>query len=219
MQKSVIFWKIDKVCNPGNSEHWHTGNSGIFRTLTYLRNPLKDLIRSVLRKQLKAIIISPKRPILDLWQDSKCIHLSISTHELVERPHAMYCIKHNQNSVYFSKFNHIQVYSGPIQTYQTYCGIVKTLCNSCIFRTLPQSESGHIQKQRFIRTLSTHTLVYSERCVTFAQSEPCHIQNFDIFRILAYLGPEAYSEYCFIRHIQVSSIMIVVIKLTSFFSL
>ena len=35
--------------------------------------------------------------------------------------------------------------------------------------------------------------------------ESCHIQNFVIFRILAYLGPEAYLESCLYRHIQVYS--------------
>ena len=43
------------LCNPGNSEPWQTGNSGIFRNLTYLklkhiRNPHKDMRWCVLQK-------------------------------------------------------------------------------------------------------------------------------------------------------------------------
>ena len=34
---------------------------------------------------------------------------------------------------------------------------------------------------------------------------PCHIQNFAIFRRVAYLGPEAYSESYLFRHIQAYS--------------
>ena len=48
-------------------------------------------------------------------------------------------------------------------------------------------------------------------------AEPCHIQYFVIFRILAYSGPEAYSEYRLYRHIQAYSVTIVTITLTSFF--
>ena len=51
------------------------------------------------------------------------------------------------------------------------------------------------------RTLSRHILAYSERCVTLAYWEPCQIQNFAIFRILAYLEPEAYSESYLFMHI------------------
>ena len=53
--------------------------------------------------------------------------------------------------------------------------------------------------------MSRHNLAYSARCVTLAYLKPCHIQNFAIFRILAYLGPEAYSGSCLYRYIQVYS--------------
>ena len=49
-------------------------------------------------------------------------------------------------------------------------------------------------------TLSRHIVTYSERCVTL------HIvENPAIFRILAYLGPQAYSESCLYKHIQAYS--------------
>ena len=46
------------------------------------------------------------------------------------------------------------------------------------------------------RTLSRHILAYSEHSVKLVYWKPCHIQNFTIFRILAYLRPEAYSVAC-----------------------
>ena len=74
---------------------------------------------------------------------------------------------------------------------QPYCGIIRILCNSCIFRT-----------PDIFKTLLKHILAYSQNCVMLAYWEPCHIQNFAIFRILAHLGPGAYLESCLFGHIQ-----------------
>ena len=82
------------------------------------------------------------------------------------------------------QFSHIQLYFG----------IFRTVCNSCIFRILAYLEPE-------IR----HILAYSERCVSLAYWETCQIQNFAIYRILVYLGPEEYSESCLFRHIQAYS--------------
>ena len=99
-----------------------------------------------------------------------------------------------QNPVYYPKFRHIQ----------PCCGIFRILCNSWIFKTLSYSESWHIRAQDKSTTLSRRIRAYLECCVMVASWEPCHIQNFVIFRILAYLRPQAYSESSF-RHIQVYS--------------
>ena len=85
---------------------------------------------------------------------------------------------------------------------QPYCGIFRTLCNSCIFRTLSYSKFQHIQNPRYIQNC---VKAYSEGCVMLACCEPYHIQNFAIFRILAHVGPEAYSESCLYKHIQAYS--------------
>ena len=77
---------------------------------------------------------------------------------------------------------------------QPYCGIFRTLCNSWIFRALSYWESWY-----------TYLKAYSERSVTLGYWDLCHIQNFVIFRILACLGPEAYSESCLYRHIEAYS--------------
>ena len=104
----------------------------------------------------------------------------------------MYCMRYIQNPVYYHKFRHIK----------PYCGIFGIMRYSCIFRTCHIQNPGIFRTWDIFRTLQRHTLAYSERCVTLAYWQPCHIQNFAIFRILAYLGLEAYS------------IMMVIIKLT-----
>ena len=97
---------------------------------------------------------------------------------------------------------------------QSYLGIFRTLCKSW------NSESYHIQNpgifrtQDIFKTLSRHILAYSERCVMLAYWEPCHIQNFDMFRILAYLGTETYSKSVYLgtfRYIQTYSRLIIII--------
>ena len=129
------------------------------------------------------------------------------------------CMIHIQNPVYYCKFRHVQAYSRLLRHIQPYCGIFKTLRNSCIFRTLPYSETWHIQNTRYIHnSLKLCSGIFRTLCNARILT-PCHVQNFAIFRILAYLGPEAYSEYCLFKHIQAYSIMIVVITLTFFFSL
>ena len=104
---------------------------------------------------------------------------------------------------YLNIFNHIVVYS-----------------EFCV--TLAYREPCHIQNSGILRiqdvfkTLSTDILAYAERCVTFTYWELGLIQDFSIFRSLAYLGLEAYSESCLFRHMQ-AYIMIVTITLTFFF--
>ena len=88
--------------------------------------------------------------------------------------------------------------------------------------TLAYSEPCHVQNpgifrtQNIFRTLSMHIMAYSECCVTLGYQEPCHIQNFAIVRILACLGPKAYSEPCLFRHILGYSIMIGLLTLNFF---
>ena len=96
-------------------------------------------------------------------------------------------MRHIQN-VHYRKFRHIQPYSG----------IFRTLCNSCILKILTYLEPKN-------PSLSRRILAYSERSLTLSCCEPCHLQKFVIFRILAYLGPETYPESCLFRHIQVYS--------------
>ena len=107
-------------------------------------------------------------------------------------------MRHIQDLVYYLKLRHIQAY----------CGIFRTLCNSC---SLAFSEPYHIQNPGIFwswdifRTLSRHILGYSECCVTLTYGEPCHIQSFSLFRILAYLGLKTFSESCLFRHMQAYS--------------
>ena len=80
---------------------------------------------------------------------------------------------------------------------------------SCVTRAYP--EPSHIQNHGIFRTwdifttLTRHILAYSERCEALAYWEHCHIWNFAIFRISAYLGLETYS------------VMIIIITWTFFF--
>ena len=82
---------------------------------------------------------------------------------------------------------------------QPYCGIWKP----CV--TLAYSRPSHIQNlgkfriQGIFRTLSNHIMAYSERSTYWT---PYHIQNFAIFKILAYLGLEAYLEPFLFSHIR-----------------
>ena len=108
---------------------------------------------------------------------------------------------------YLDIFRHIVAYLKPCATL-TYSESCHTLHPS-IFRT-----------QDIFRTLPRHIAAYTECYVTFVCWEPYHLQTFAIFRILGYLGPVAYSEFCLLgtfRHIQTYSIMIVIITLTFFF--
>ena len=65
-------------------------------------------------------------------------------------------------------FRHNQAYPGIIQAYS---GKFRTLCYPEIFKTVVHPEPWHIQNQK-------------------------HIQNLDIFRMLAYSKSEAYSVPC-----------------------
>ena len=111
---------------------------------------------------------------------------------------------HIKNPLYYRKFRHVQAYSRPIQTYSAMAYLEPSVI-------LVYSEPCHIQNPRIFRTqdifrtLSRNTLTYPELCVTPAIWETCHIQNFVIFRILAHLGLEAYSESYLYRYIQAYS--------------
>ena len=98
---------------------------------------------------------------------------------------------------------------------------IRTLCNSCIFRTLPYSESWNVQNtSKSVKVYSAmfRTLCNDRILRTWSYSELCHIPNFGIFswdwrhiQNPVYLG--------ILRHIQVYSIIIVIIIFTFFFSL
>ena len=139
----------------------------------------------------------PKHSILDLWPGSEDAYLSISSNLLAEWPRAMYCMIHIQNPAYYRKFRHSQAYSCLTKTYLESC-VTLAIQNPAIFRILACLESKTYSELK-------HILAYSERCVTLAYREPCHIQNFAIFRILADLGPKVYSECCLYEHIQAYS--------------
>ena len=102
---------------------------------------------------------------------------------------------HIQNPVNYRKFRHIQ----------PYCGIFTTLCNSCIFKILSYFEPKVYSElcQGLFRTLCNtrilRTLPYSE---FWHLEDPRHIQ------CSVSLGT--------FRHIQIHSIMIVLITLNSF---
>ena len=150
----------------------------------------------------------------------------------------MYCMMHIQNPACYRKFRHIQPYLCPIKTWSGMLWHIRTLpylepkihsdTAQKVKFSIKDFSSKYDQSRSFIRiwshllkkslmenfifcavrTLSRHILVFSERCVTFAWWEPCHIQNLAIFRILAYWGPvyiQTYSESCLNRHIQAYS--------------
>ena len=119
--------------------------------------------------------------------------------------HAMHWVTRIQNPVCFLKFRYIEECSRLIQTFSAVLWYFWTLCNSCIFRilsyscmtycvTLAYSGPCHIQNhgicrtRDIFRTLPRHILTYSKCCVALAYS---YFLN-SIFRISAYLVPEAY---------------------------
>ena len=89
-----------------------------------------------------------------------------------------------KNYNHFSKVLHLRSLAGFwiglfLNKYSLTCRVSDLEpCNSCIFRSLPYSEFCHIKTQDIFRTLSRHILAYSERYVTLAYWEPCHIQKF-----------------------------------------
>ena len=66
-----------------------------------------------------------------------------------------------------------------------------------------------LNKYSLICRVTSHYIMYEiypeTYCVTLAYWEHCYIRKFAIFRILANLGPEAYSESCLYRQIQTHS--------------
>ena len=98
------------------------------------------------------------------------------------------------------------------------CKIIRQIQSPGIVRTVYSNILKCLFKLKFIQKSAT---AYSGifRTLFNAYSEPCHIQNSVKIRILAYTGPETYSESCLFRHIQAYSIMIVTITLAFFFSL
>ena len=95
-------------------------------------------------------------------------------------------------------FRHIHVLFRHIQPY---CGIFKTMCNSCIFKTLPYSESWHILDPKYIQSsVKAYSGIFSRLCnphilENLLYSELCHIQNFGNEKL------EVHSESCLFRHI------------------
>ena len=65
------------MCNPRNSESWHTDSYVILRNLTYLKP--NTYLEPSKRFKIKVAIIFTKPSILDLWQGSEYAHLSISS--------------------------------------------------------------------------------------------------------------------------------------------
>ena len=99
-----------------------------------------------------------------------------------------------------------QTYSGIFTFYSDICSHIVAYLEPFVNLTYP--EPRHIQNpgifgtRDIFRALSKHFPAYSERCVTLANWERCRVQNFAIFRMLAYLRPEAYSESCLFWHTQ-----------------
>ena len=134
-------------------------------------------------------------------------------------------ISQYEYSVTFRVISHFVLYDTYSEPYlllkiQTYSGIF-TSCSdifshivtclepfvilSCICKTLPYSESWHIQNSRYIQnSVKTYSGIFSRLCNTrilknLLYSELCHIQNFGIEKL------EAYSDSCLFRHIQAYS--------------
>ena len=113
-------------------------NLWIFRTLTYFKTwhihkPLKDLRWSFLKEKKKK-------------KKKSQICLSLSKYSLDTCRVTLHCVLWDTYSdpcllLKIQTFGHVQ---GLLRHIQQYCGISRTLCNSCIFRTLPYSESWHI---------------------------------------------------------------------------
>ena len=90
-----------------------------------------------------------------------------------------------------------KIYSGILTFCSDMFSHIVAYLEPCV--TLSYSELCHTQNPGIFRTqdmprvLSRHIQVYAGRCVILAYWELCHIKKFSIFRILAHLGPEAYS--------------------------
>ena len=101
------------------------------------------------------IVLFAKHSIVNVWQCSEYVSVSITAQWTVQWLHALYCIWHGQNSGIFSTLffsdicRHIQSYSGLLRHVHTYWYIIKA---------------------------------YSAPCITLAYSKPCHILSPDIFR-------------------------------------
>ena len=93
------------------------GNPGILRTLTYL----KPNTYSEPSQRFKM----------------ECFPKIIKSYRVILR-YALYEMHsetgHIQDPVHYCRLRHIQAYSCSILPY---CGLFRTLCNSCIFTTLP----------------------------------------------------------------------------------
>ena len=100
---------------------------------------------------------------------------------------------------------------------ELYFGIFRSLSNSYIFRTLPYSKSWNIWNVRYNQNPFTTCFGIFRKLCNPRILRSHHLQNFAIFRILACLGLQTYSESCLYRHIQSYSVTIMIIKLTFFF--
>ena len=130
---------------------------------------------------------------------------------------------HIRNPVYYRKFRHFSHIQVLLRHIQPYCGILRTLCDSCIFRTLPYSESCHMSNLRYIQnSAKAYSGIFRTLCNvrilrTLKYSELCHIQNYGIFRTRDIQNIQNPVYIDTFRHIQAYSIMIVIIALTFFF--
>ena len=102
----------------------------------------------------------------------------------------------------------IQTDSGIFTSYADIFSHVGAYLELCL--TLACSKPCHIQNlgifrtQDIFRTLSRHILAYSEHCNAHILSTLPYLE-LCIFRILAYVRPEGYSDACLFRNIQVIS--------------
>ena len=149
-------WNVHQAYSESwNVETWYTRrmftviyikeNLQIFRTLTCLKpdtylKPSQsfkiEFFTKIVEKKLQKNF--PKISILDLWFEF-WIRLSLNkySYEYVEWPHAIiiwYIFRTPSIIVNSDIFRHIHIL---LRYIQPYWGIFRTLCNSCMFRTLP----------------------------------------------------------------------------------
>ena len=120
----------------------------------------------------------------------------------------MHCMIHIQNLVYYRKFRHIQAYSCSIQTYSVIFWHIQNLLqllhihNPSIFRILTYIEPKIPAKIHSELCQGMHSGIF--RMLHIAPILRT-LPYFNMFRVLAYLGPEEYSESSLYRHTQTYS--------------
>ena len=135
------------------------------------------------------------RPLTQFW-----IWLSLNKYSLTCRVTSRYELYDtNQNPLYYQKWTYSGIFTSSLDIFSH----IVAYFESCVTFAYSKARHWHIENhilspgtlrtQDIFRTLSRHILAYSECCARLAIWEPCHIQNFAIFRILPYLGLQAYS--------------------------